>query len=378
MRFLQLSLVALILCVVINSAGMTATPPAVELLRVPNEGIQPQAVLDSDGTIHLLYYKGEAKSGNLFYVRKSKSESSFSNPLRVNSVEGSATSNGCISGGQIAVGKNSDVFVTWNASGSVEDRDHVVFFSRLVGDHRAFEAQRNLLQQPLFIDGGGSIVADSKGNVSVFWHAWTDGKSEEDGRIFIAQSKDDGKTFTAPRAVDLPARGTCACCSMKAVMDFHGAMYVLYRAADHNTKRDTVLLCSKNGGKTFESKIMKSWNGNSCPMTMFAFSSYGGDTLAAWESPGTVNIAALNSSKKFPRVEAGKSSKYPTLAVNENGDVLLSWIEKEAWNKAGQMHWQIFDPKGNLKSKLASQKGIDVWSFSAALPKSDGSFLLIY
>src|SRR5205085_496540 len=35
-----------------------AGPPAVALKRVPDRGIQPQAVVDAAGTLHLIYFKG--------------------------------------------------------------------------------------------------------------------------------------------------------------------------------------------------------------------------------------------------------------------------------------------------------------------------------
>jgi hypothetical protein len=39
----------------------------VALLRVPNGGIQPQAVVDAKGTLHLIYFKGDdASAGDLF------------------------------------------------------------------------------------------------------------------------------------------------------------------------------------------------------------------------------------------------------------------------------------------------------------------------
>jgi hypothetical protein len=377
---MKASFLAILLLLLMFSFGTLAAhaAPYVELMQVPNGGIQPQAAIDSAGTVHLVYYKGDAKNGNLFYVKRGKDDTDFSKPLQVNSIEGSATSNGCISGGQMAIGKNGDIFVTWNASGSVPDRDHVVFFSRLVGDHSSFEKQRDLLNQPLFMDGGGSVAADENGNVYVFWHAWEDGKSEEDGRVFVAHSQDDGKTFLPARAIDNPPRGTCACCSMKSMLDAGGELRVLYRAAKHGTERDTVLLSSTNGGKSFQSKVMQSWKGNSCPMTMFSFSSVGKNTLAAWETPGKVNVSSVSGSKQLPRIEAGKSSKYPTIALNRDGDVLLSWVEKEAWNKAGQACWQTFDAKGKSGSKIMSKNGIDVWSFTAALPRPNGSFLLLY
>src|SRR5262245_13016041 len=91
-------------------------------LKTPNAGIQPQALLDSHGNLHLLYFQGEAPNGNLFYVRRDAGKSAFSKPIRVNSQENSAVAIGTIRGGHIAIGKNGRVHVAWNGSGKAEPR----------------------------------------------------------------------------------------------------------------------------------------------------------------------------------------------------------------------------------------------------------------
>src|SRR5438067_6899265 len=51
---------------------------AVALVRVPQGGIQPEAAVDSHGTLHLLYFAGEPRGGNLFYVRSTDYGRTFS------------------------------------------------------------------------------------------------------------------------------------------------------------------------------------------------------------------------------------------------------------------------------------------------------------
>lgn len=254
----------------------------------------------------------------------------------------------------------------------------MVFFARLVNDHKSFETQRNLLDLHLFIDGGGAIAANHKRTVFVFLHAWADGKSEKDGRVYVVQSDDGGQTFQPARAIDEPGIGTCACCSMKAVFDERGQLHVMYRAAKGGTSRDTMLLSSFDDGRSFQSRPIQVWKGNSCPMTMFSFGTSSNETLAAWESPGTVNICSLINTERFRKVEVGRLSKYPALAVSEHGEVLLSWIEKEAWNKLGEVRWQTFDAKGKASSKVMARKSRDVWGYTCALPQAGDKFLLFY
>src|SRR5262245_20801258 len=89
----------------------------VTLIRTPDSGIQPQAVIDPKGTTHLIYYKGEAGQGDLFYVHRKINESDFSNPIRVSTQSGSAIAAGSIRGAQLALGKNGRIHVAWDGMG---------------------------------------------------------------------------------------------------------------------------------------------------------------------------------------------------------------------------------------------------------------------
>src|SRR4029453_18320341 len=104
------------------TAAVFTTSPAwarsvdISIVRVPNGGIQPQAVMDAVGVLHLLYFLGDPMHGDLFYVKSSDSGATWSSPLRVNSEVGSAIAAGTIRGGQIALGRNGGVHVAWNGS----------------------------------------------------------------------------------------------------------------------------------------------------------------------------------------------------------------------------------------------------------------------
>jgi len=40
----------------------------VKLIATPDDGIQPRAAVDSKGAVHLIYFKGDPKGGDIFYV----------------------------------------------------------------------------------------------------------------------------------------------------------------------------------------------------------------------------------------------------------------------------------------------------------------------
>src|SRR2546425_6202335 len=91
--------------------------PEVRLLRTPDDGIQPQAAMDAKGVVHLIYFKGDPKGGDIFYVRREPGQSEFSKPIPVNTQPHTAMAMGTIRGAQLAVGKNGRVHVAWDCMG---------------------------------------------------------------------------------------------------------------------------------------------------------------------------------------------------------------------------------------------------------------------
>ena len=73
-----------------RAAAGRAAAARVEVVKTPNGGIQPQAVIDAAGTLHLVYFKGKPSAGDLFYQRRLPGQSAWSEPLRVNTQPGSA------------------------------------------------------------------------------------------------------------------------------------------------------------------------------------------------------------------------------------------------------------------------------------------------
>src|SRR5438105_1249112 len=107
----------------------------VVVVKTPDHGIQPQAVVDAQGNLHLLYYSGDPKNGNLKYVHRDAGKTTFSALIQVNSQDGSAIAVGTIRGGHLALGKNGRVHVAWNGSGKAEPKNPItgmpMMYSRL-------------------------------------------------------------------------------------------------------------------------------------------------------------------------------------------------------------------------------------------------------
>ena len=79
--------------------------PAVRVLRTPGGGLQPQAALDSKGTLHLVYLAGEPSAADVFHVTRAPGATVFGTPRQVNHHPGSAIAVGTIRGAQVSRGR---------------------------------------------------------------------------------------------------------------------------------------------------------------------------------------------------------------------------------------------------------------------------------
>jgi hypothetical protein len=373
------------------AAGLTRNAN-VSLIRVPNGGIQPQAMTDRTGALHLLYYVGDRMHGDLFYVKSSDAGVRWSRPLRVNSEAGTAIAAGSIRGGQIAIGQNGRIHVAWNGSSAAEpkgpmnpesgQRGAPMLYSRLNDSGTAFEPERNLMTHTFGLDGGGTIAADPEGAVYVSWHGKAAGGAAagEAGRqVWIAKSTDNGKTFAAEEPAWKEPTGACGCCGMAMFSDSKGTLRELYRSATGNIHRDIYMLTSQDHGRSFEGRKLHTWDINACPMTSMAFSEGAGKVEGAWETGGQVffdNLTGVNASPVSAPGEA-KGHKHPRIAISPNGETLMAWTEGTSFTHGGSLAWQLYDSNGKAMGQKSATAGLPASSFGAVVAKPDG-FIVIY
>jgi len=382
-------ILALITGTVVSVHAGRANAPAISqvtLLRTPNQGIQPQTVLDRDGVLHMIYVRGDASAGDIEYVRRKVYEKDFSEPIRVNREPDSAVAIGTVRGPQMAIGRRGRVYVIWFGSraqsGDFSDT-MPVFFSRMNDSGTAFEPQRNLMQYAKGGDGGLSVAADALGDVYAVWHAVGAEPGEDHRRVYLAGSRDDGKSFAREVPISPAALGACACCGMRAFADERGTLFVFYRAAAESIHRDMTLLISTDHGATFHDTTVGPWELNACPMSTAYLNEGGRRVLAAWEKAGQVYLDSIDpvSLKPSPPIAAPGDSnkrKHPAVAANVNGQVLLAWTEGTGWSKGGSLAWQLFDSAGKPASAEGHAPGVPVWGLSSVFADHQGNFTIVY
>lgn len=374
----RISLVAALLCI-------HAVAAEVATVRVPDGGIQPQAVMDDKGTMHLIYFKGDAGNGDLFYTTSSDGGKAFSKAIQVNSGAGSAIATGNVRGAHLALGKNNRVHVAWMGSSKAEpkgpNKEAPMLYTRLNDSGSAFDPQRNVITSNYGLDGGGSVAADPKGNVYVTWHGGAMGKGEQYRRVWVARSTDDGKTFAPEFAAYKQDTGACGCCGMNAAADSSGHVYMLYRAAVEKVERGMVLLTSRDG-TNYDAQKLDEWKLNTCPMSTANFNSTKSETLIAWENNGQVYFGRIGADGKSstPIAAPGdaKGRKHPTVAENAAGEILLAWTEGMGWQRGGKLHYQVFDKSGKPTATRGGQPGVPAWSLVSANATADGKFVVLY
>ena len=360
------------------------------MVATPDDGIQPQAVVDDRGTIHIVYFKGDAAGGDVYYLRLGGNgeKAHAEPPVRVNTVAGSALATGTVRGAQIALGRNGIVHVAWHGSKPVDGSGSPhppVWYARSV-DGTRFEEQRMLSGAISGIDGS-TVAADRVGHVSVAWHGLGprpgsgQGQTagEQDRAVYLANSKDDGVSFAAAVTATSAPIGACGCCGLKALFDRSGTLNVLYRAATDGTHRDTTWLAIR-GGVASPPVRVHPWDIEACPMSTFALADERNGVAAAWETAQQIYAATLDpatgSVKGVAAVPGTGSRKHPAIAVNAAGDRLLAWTEDTAWKRGGTFAWRLTTRTGTELAHSADAGPVPVWGLVSAVARPDGSFVI--
>ncbi len=257
-------------------------------------------------------------------------------------------------------------------------------YSRSNGSGTRFEPQRDLTHRSFGIDGGGSVAANTRGEVFAAWHALPVGEQAEDHRaVWIARSGDDGATFSVEQRVSPAGSGACGCCGLEIAAGSAGRLFILFRSAATLVDRDLHLLQSDDDGRSFRGSLVQPWNIGACPMSSMSLAISGRRVIGAWETAGQVYFGEVDErAAGIPMMTAapGESQvrKHPRLVIGADRRVLLVWTDGAAWARGGSAAWQLFEADGRATPVKGLIDGVPAWSFAAAVARPDGGFVLFY
>ena len=356
------------------SASALWSGVTVDVVRIPEGGRMPRAVIDAAGVVHVVYFEGVMSGGELLHVTRAPGAADWTPPRQVNSQPRSAVGMGPMDGGQVALGPRGLLHVVW-----FQTNPSRVFYARSRPDGDGFEPQRTLWQEADgSFEAAPTVAADDAGNVFVFWHAG--GHVDAERAVHAMASHDGGDTFGAARRVSRTGEGACGCCNLAALAAPGGGVHVSYRSARENVRRDQRLLTSGDAGRTFEDRPIHPWEIGACPVTTTTLSRAPDEVRVAWETDGQVYFAPVDRLDEpvSPEGDVRFRRKNPVVAVNGRGDTLLAWGDGPGLRAGGTLHWRIFDAEGRPTRHYGDGTTVPSGSAPAAVVRPDDSFLLLF
>lgn len=366
-------LLAILPLVPLTAADLTAG-------RAPGDGIQPQAAVAADGSVHLIWYRGPELAGDLYYAVRAPGAEAFTPPLRVDSIPGSAVSIGAIRGAQLALGRDGWIHVAWNGSPRMTQKgpegSPPLCYARKARDAAGFEPQRDLMTWAAGLDGGGTIAADARGRVCVAWHAGPGKAPEAERRVVAAVSQDDGRTFAKEADAVGTRTGACSCCAMRAAFDGEGGIALLYRAATGGMARDMMLAYRPSAGVDAKLTRLDAWQLGTCPMSTAAAVPAHDGLLIAWQGESGLSWTRVvkGVAGRPVALPRGDGAKHPAIAESADGTIAVVWTEGTGWKRGGSLHWQLYAADGSAVGDPGRQEGVPVWSIPTVVATGAGRF----
>jgi hypothetical protein len=229
----------------------------------------PSVTIGNDGKLYVLYQDTVDEETNIFLKTSTDNGKSFSEPVRVNSLDGNVILDGRVAP-SIQLGDDDNVYVAW-ANSRYEpnmwgDSYRQLVFTTSLDDGKSFE--------PSIIIGGEELESgkyfqhmsvDKLGHIHIAWldgptkmnteTGWIEKDKSREGGVRYIQSLDGGVTFEPSTFIDTDA---CPCCNVQTTADGEGNVYVSWRKifeSDDIVVRDMVVVSSTDGGKTFSDPV---------------------------------------------------------------------------------------------------------------------------
>jgi len=276
---------------------------------------------------------------------------------------------------RLASGEDGALNVLWQEiifSGGSHGGD--ILFARSPDGGRTFSAPLNLstskggdgkgrLSRDIWSNGSLDIAAGPNGSVIAAW-------TEYDGALWLARSRDGGRSFMAPQriagAASLPARGPAL-----AVGD--GGLVYLAWTVGEDEDADIRVALSRDGGASFAPPVLVGAPGARADAPRLALERGGRLHLAYMEQAGkgapVIRYARAGQDLRFGALRTlstlGAGATAPQLGVDGQGRVHITWEQADRrgmWHAldagSGFGHPSFIPGSADAQGRSGSQQGI--------------------
>ncbi len=251
------------------------------------EGRSPKLVARRQHGLYLLYSARSPKGGADLWIRSSQDlGDTFSEPARVNDIEGEVSDHGANSAQLLLSPDQNMLYAVWNGKDpSVGGGSHIRFArSSAMAPNWSKAVTLNDDRLPVSHSFQGAAVAPD----GAIYVAWLDSREQRSGRnpegtsaLYLARSFDGGQTWEPNTRI---AGDICPCCRV-AIGFSGGKVLVFWRGVEPDQTRDIYVAASPDRGATWSSPRLVArdgWKINGCPHVGPAVATAGEKLWVVW------------------------------------------------------------------------------------------------
>lgn len=229
---------------------------------------------------------------------------------------------------------SGEIIALWGAESGDKRNKHAgrVYYAQSFDEGKNWSAPK-----PLVIDTAGydqryyDVALLPNGEAGIIWLDNRKTAGKEGSALYFAQTHGrDG--FQQERLI---SQGCCQCCRTDLYVDEKGSVHVLYRGIINDSIRDMVHTVSTDGGKSFSMprRIYEdNWVIRACPHTGPAMTANSHGLHFAWftggSSRGCFYTQSTDNGVHFAdRDSISLQGSHPQLAALQNGDIVVVWDE---------------------------------------------------
>ena len=367
-----------------SCVGM-ASPP-LDLQRVPDGGIHPRLLTDSEGNLHLLYFRKRftnprATDGDLYYRQYDVQAHDWGHAVKVSSASFGYRDPVYRAG--FAIDGEGRVQVVWYRT-----RPEKYFYTRSNPERTAFEPQRDMVMTNIAGVDAGADIAARDNMVAIVWAAG-ELTREPERTVFVRLSLDYGETFSDEIMIGDKSLGACSCCGLAVQYNADQQLQVAYRSAVNGIGRHMQLLTldalAADPANSFYDvpDELRRWDLSACPVTTndIVRDRQQQDWLV-FENQNRIvmkNLTAGTPSELLAEPATPTRQKHPAMAFDSEGGRLVVWGEGISFTRGGNLNAMYVDADGNREAvALPDAESIPDFSSPAVALKPEGGFLILY